>query len=383
MTLHLVQLVPDSAALVSFAYRAGLPRDDPGYLWHRALRDAFGMLAPQPIRSLDPGAQPVHLLGYASPDKDRLREAMALAAPDLDRVFPPERIRSKKLPLPFGVGRRLAFETRVCPLVRTKSEDGTRQRELDAFVHHALTMASEARPKREPVYRAWLADRLTAAGGRLVAARMTSFRLGPLVRRRHASPSARTATEDEPAGARSRAFRLPRSRGDGPTLGGALTVFPLAPPLARRWTPPCPDHGAMVRGSPARAAMDPARPSRSTIWTLLPRSREDCPRGRGPRQREGGGSPRTRDGPSRTKHDRQGRAARPPTRDWTWSCLRAVSNRVGSPAHVGMDPRPGAAGPARAWLPRPRGAHGLVLDERMVVNGVFLTAPGARRFVAC
>jgi hypothetical protein len=354
MTLHLVQLVPDSAALVSFAYRAGLPRDDPGYLWHRALRDAFGMLAPQPFRSLDPGAQPVHLLGYAPPDKDRLREAMALAAPDLDRVFPPERIRSKKLPLPFGVGRRLAFETRVCPLVRTKSEDGTRQRELDAFVHHALTMASEARPEREPVYRAWLADRLTAAGGRLVAARMTSFRLGPLVRRRHASPSARTATEDEPAGARSRAFRLPRSRGDGPTLGGALTVFPLAPPLARRWTPHCPDHGAMVRGSPARAAMDPARPSRSTIWTLLPRSREDCPRGRGPRQREGGGSPprgMDRRGPNTT--DRVGRLAHPrgtglgracelypivlgppPMWGWTQGLELLDQHAPGSPAHA-------------------------------------------------
>jgi CRISPR system Cascade subunit CasE len=209
MTLHLVQLVPDSAALVRFAHRAGLPGDDPGYLWHRALRDAFGVLAPQPFRSLDPGTQrapgpdpgvrPARLLGYGPADEDRLREALALAAPDLDRVFPAERIRSKKLPLPFAVGRRLAFEIRVCPIVRTKSEDGTRQRELDAFVHHALATAGEARPEREPVYRAWLADRLAAAGGRFVAARMTSFRLGPLVRRRHASPSARTATEGEPA----------------------------------------------------------------------------------------------------------------------------------------------------------------------------------------
>jgi CRISPR system Cascade subunit CasE len=83
--------------------------------------------------------------------------------------------------------------------VRTKSSDGSRQREFDAFVHHALAMAGEPRPEREPVYRAWLADRLATAGGRLVAARMTSFRLGPLVRRRHASPVARTATVDEPA----------------------------------------------------------------------------------------------------------------------------------------------------------------------------------------
>jgi CRISPR system Cascade subunit CasE len=212
MTLHLVQLVPDSAALVRFAHRAGLPEDDPGYLWHRALRDAFGTIAPQPFRSLDPTrgsdnasfcrpahAQPTRLLGYGPAGEDRLREALTLAAPDLDRVFPPDRIQSKELPLPFAAGKRLAFETRVCPIVRTKSSDGTRQRELDAFVHHALGIADEPRPEREPVYYAWLEDRLAAAGCRLVTARVTSFRLGPLVRRRHASPETRRATEDERA----------------------------------------------------------------------------------------------------------------------------------------------------------------------------------------
>jgi CRISPR system Cascade subunit CasE len=199
MTLHLVQLVPNSAALAHFAHGAGLPGDDPGYLWHRALRDAFGTVAPQPFRILDSGGEPARLLGYGPADDDRLREALALAAPDLDRVFPPVHIRSKTLPLPFGAGRRLAFETRICPIVRSKSGDGTRQRELDAFVHHALSLEDQPRPEREPVYRAWLAARLAAGGCRLVAARMTSFRLGPLVRRRHASPGARTATEDGPA----------------------------------------------------------------------------------------------------------------------------------------------------------------------------------------
>ena len=199
MTLHLVQLVPSSAALARFAHGAGLPGDDPGYLWHRALRDAFGTLAPQPFRSLDPGGKPVRLFGYGPADEDQLRAALALAAPDLDRVFPPEHIHSKVLPLPFAGGRWVAFETKVCPIVRTRSSDGARQRELDAFVHHALGMPEEPRREREPVYCDWLADRLAAAGCRLIAARMTSFRLGPLVRRRHASPAARTTTEGGPA----------------------------------------------------------------------------------------------------------------------------------------------------------------------------------------
>jgi CRISPR system Cascade subunit CasE len=199
VTLHLVQILPDSAALVRFAHGAGLPQDDPGYLWHRALRDAFGPSAPQPYRSLDSGGQPVRLLGYGMAGEDQLREALTLAAPDLSRVFPPDRIRSKELPLPFAAGRRLAFETRVCPIVRTRSSDGTRQRELDAFVHHALGMEHEPRPDRESVYRVWLADRLAAAGCRLVAARMTSFCLGPLVRRRHVPPAAPVPAEDGPA----------------------------------------------------------------------------------------------------------------------------------------------------------------------------------------
>jgi CRISPR system Cascade subunit CasE len=219
MTLHLIQILPNGRALARFAHRAGLPGDDPGYLWHRALRDAFGALAPQPfrirgaparrldygradgdqLRAAGRGGAPARLLGYGRADEDQLRAALALAAPDLDPIFPADRITSKALPLPFAAGRRLAFETRICPIVRTKSSDGTRQRELDAFVHHALGMADEPRPEREPVYRAWLADRLAAAGCRLVGARMTSFRLAPLVRRRHAAPAARATTEDGPA----------------------------------------------------------------------------------------------------------------------------------------------------------------------------------------
>jgi hypothetical protein len=188
MTLHLVQILPDSRALARFAHRAGLPEDDPGYLWHRALRDAFGAVAPQPFRHLDAAARPTRLLGYASADGQRLRDALKLAAPDLDRVFPADRIETKALPMPFAAGQRLAFETRICPIVRTKSSDRTQQRELDAFVHHALGIAAEPRPEREPVYRCWLADRLAAAGCRLVVGCMTSFRLGPLVRRPHVSP---------------------------------------------------------------------------------------------------------------------------------------------------------------------------------------------------
>jgi CRISPR system Cascade subunit CasE len=224
MTLNLIQILPDSRSLAHFAHRTGLPDDDPGYLWHRALRDAFGPIAPQPFRCLDAAARPVRLLGYGAADAHRLRQALALAAPDLDRVFPPDRIESKALPLPFAPGARLAFETRICPIVRTTSSDGARQRELDAFVHHALGVADEPRSEREPVYCAWLAERLAAGGGRLLGARMKSFRLGPLVRRRHASPKASGTVADEPARRLLAAGRRAAARRPEVVFDGILEV---------------------------------------------------------------------------------------------------------------------------------------------------------------
>lgn len=200
MTLSLVQMLPSNAALVRYAHRAGLPDADPGYLWHRALRDAFGAIAPQPFRMLDGAGRPPRLLGYTAADHDHLRAALALAPPDLDAVFPLEDIASKPLPLPFGVASRLAFETRVCPVVRTSVGTGSRKRELDAFVHHAETVRDEPKPDREAVYCSWLATRLEDAGARLMEARMEGFRLLPLVRRRHAR---RGATEGE-----GKAFQL-------------------------------------------------------------------------------------------------------------------------------------------------------------------------------
>lgn len=201
MSLHLVQILPNHAALAKLAHGAGLPDDDPGYLWHFALRKAFGTLAPQPFRSLERSrpAAPGHvqLLGYSPADQGELCDALALAAPDLERVFPPDQVRSKAL-LPFAAGRRLAFETRICPIVRCKSCDGSHQRELDVFVHHASKTPDQP-IDRATVYRDWLGTRLAAGGAHMIDARMTSFRLPPLVRRRHASPGGRTATREAPA----------------------------------------------------------------------------------------------------------------------------------------------------------------------------------------
>ncbi|MDF1586567.1 type I-E CRISPR-associated protein Cas6/Cse3/CasE [Marinimicrococcus flavescens] len=194
MDLNLVQLRPDLAALFRFAHARGLPDHDPGYLLHRALRDAFGGAAPQPFRLLEPPAAPPRLLGYGPAGEAALRDAVALAEPDLDRIFPPGEIASKPMPQRFAAGTTLGFEVRLCPLVRGKTEEG-RLREQDAFLHRAQASPDEPLA-RETVYAAWLKDKLAAGGALLEEARMTRFSLAPLVRRSHASPGGRTNTPE-------------------------------------------------------------------------------------------------------------------------------------------------------------------------------------------
>jgi CRISPR system Cascade subunit CasE len=163
---------------------------------HRALRDAFGPFAPQPFRLLDAPGKPVKLLGYGSADRAMLQQALTLAEPDLDRVFPADQMDSKAMPERLATGATLAFEARLCPLVRTKATtDRSRHRELDAFLHRALG-SPDTPLVRETVYVEWLRDKLSNGSAELLTARMTAFTLAPLVRRAHASAKGRTGTRE-------------------------------------------------------------------------------------------------------------------------------------------------------------------------------------------
>lgn len=223
MSLHLVQLFPDGAALARFAHGRGLPEHDQGYILHRALRDAFGSTAPQPFRLLEPPSGPARLLGYGQADAATLRDALHLAEPDLHRVFPGDRIDSKPMPAHLAAGTALGFEARLCPLVRTMTEDRSRPRELDAFLHRALAAPDEPLD-REPVYAGWLARKLEEGGAELLAARMTAFALAPLVRRSHASPAGRTPTRDGPARRLLSPERRGAARRPDVVLAGTLRV---------------------------------------------------------------------------------------------------------------------------------------------------------------
>ena len=135
------------------------------------------------------------------------------------------------------------------------------------------------------------------------------------------------------SGGRSR--RLPRTRGDGPGPDRGRGRHTPASPHTRGWTRASDRRRRPDRGFPAHAGMDP-------LWALLSRVEIGLPRTRG-------------DGPRRIHGVLRTAQASPHTRGWTLDNRGVGHVAVGFPAHAGMDPeRP--ADPARgARLPRTRG----------------------------
>ena len=190
--------------------------------------------------------------------------------------------------------------------------------------------------------------------------------------------------------------RLPRTRGDGPRIGGVGAMPVAAPPHPRGWTPRVACRGPVCAGSPAPAGMDLSADQFETAFSRLPRTRGD-----GPRQRReavppvwapphprgwtrtrhrssplrggspapagmdpeslspngiGSGLPRTRgDGPDIADNIGDERSAPPHPRGWTRCRLAEGRRGCGSPAPAGMDPRPVGTRAAGARLPRTRG----------------------------
>lgn len=178
--------------LAVWAHDAGLPSDDEGYLLHAAMRAAFGSAAPQPwaVRSGDT-TRPPTLLGYGGADEAALAAALDMPAdPLLAKVFDRDAIHTKAMPTTFAADCRLAFEVRLCPVVRQTKGPARRPRELDLFLWHCLRQPG-ALLDREAIYRDWLAQRLADGGADLLAARLTRLDQTPLVRRHHSDGPAR------------------------------------------------------------------------------------------------------------------------------------------------------------------------------------------------
>ena len=129
--------------------------------------------------------------------------------------------------------------------------------------------------------------------------------------------------------------RLPRTRGDGPTLQAQLELLLGAPPHTRGWTLSRVSWFHSSLGSPAHAGMDPRSLPRRSGTARLPRTRGDGPHG----------GERLEDVPKAPPH----------TRGWTRLQRRQALGRAGSPAHAGMDLTPMTVSPVMTWLPRTRG----------------------------
>ena len=191
--LLLLRLLPDLAALTRWATATGQRalREDPGYALHAALRATLGEHAPKPFALLErPGSQ--QLIGYCQADESTLRETLASASltdPLAARALGADdtaQVVVKPIPTTWTPGQRLSFETRVAPVVRSRSAQGGGYPEIDAAFHPAF--AGDALGNRELAHGRWLARELAREGAaQLLSHHAVTFSLSSIARRTFAA----------------------------------------------------------------------------------------------------------------------------------------------------------------------------------------------------
>ena len=128
---------------------------------------------------------------------------------------------------------------------------------------------------------------------------------------------------------------LPRASGDGPLSGKSAIGLPGAAPRERGWTPDRPNPGAVFRGCPARAGMDPKNGMSAHDRPWLPRA--------------------SGDGPHSAYGNTITARAAPRERGWTLCPIVTRASPSGCPARAGMDPRTTGTTHHSGWLPRASG----------------------------
>jgi CRISPR system Cascade subunit CasE len=195
MTLHLIEIRPDSLRLMSFLQGLGLLHDEQlGYGLHAWLKAAFGSLAPKPWRLFWDKKHPARLLAYSGHDAKALAQQLAeFAEPLVASVCPAQALASKPMPL-FAKDRQLAFELLACPVGR-KAGSGV---EKDFFLLQ-LESSGEKPLSRDQVYCQWAKERLERSGGlQVLSLAATGFRLVRPLRQTQQHPRKRqTLTRPE------------------------------------------------------------------------------------------------------------------------------------------------------------------------------------------
>lgn len=189
MSLNLMQCHPDPRRLAAWATRFGLSAggEDLGYALHTLLAAAFGDAAPKPFRHF---GDVRGLLAYTAHDADGLKLAAEMAAPDVHAALGLDRFAARSFPTEWSSGRRLGFEVRVRPVLRTREG-----RERDVFQVAAETFGvGEFNESREAVYGEWLARELGRNGAaRIEHARLDAFQLTASLRKGSAAQGKRPA----------------------------------------------------------------------------------------------------------------------------------------------------------------------------------------------
>ena len=171
-TLFLLRLPVNLIALNRFSARRGFTQRgflDEGLVLHHLLSETFGKGALQPFRLLPaPGARQAALYAYSSTEMDRLKENAALfGMPEIQEIIAVNELAGKAMPLhAFARGRRLGFDIRVRPVMRTRKNGAERdayQLEAErAFPGQKGALAASGRTRTD-VYLDWLQARLGKA----------------------------------------------------------------------------------------------------------------------------------------------------------------------------------------------------------------------------
>lgn len=190
MSLTLLQCHPDPRRLAAWATRFGLTAggDDLGYALHTLLAAAFGEAAPKPFRYFEDARG---LLAYTAHGADALQLAAQTAAPDVHAALGLERFATRSFPTDWAVGRRLAFELRVRPVLRTPEG-----RERDVFLSEIDKRGvPDAELSREAVYAEWLVRELSRGkAANVERMQLDGFRLTASLRKSNATEGKRPAT---------------------------------------------------------------------------------------------------------------------------------------------------------------------------------------------
>ena len=263
MTIHLIHALLSMRAFNRWAGDRGLIQRgsfDEGYALHILLSSMFGKSVLQPFRLFASERRlGAALYAYADVDADALRHtAAAVAPPDCLAVIDPRKMRSKRVPTAFEIGRRLGFDARLRPVRRLRQDLPdpqagrllSKSQEVDAFRLEVIrrfphgwadpgAAASKNGVTRQSVYTEWLTERFGDAVS-VEQCNLVAFRRSRAIRGTERCPEGPDATlHGTFAVSNPKAFAQILRNGVGRHRAYGYGMLLLRPPETTRRAAPC------------------------------------------------------------------------------------------------------------------------------------------------